>query len=697
MKKYLLPILMMAIPITTFAQAWGYDNNRIAISADGNNADDYKDKWLRADPDDWGGTAVAMAIIAKLDKYDQLVHYSYNNFVEGNIAPKDENMMHINAQEGIERLRFNPAVFFDAVEQFDEAKRSLTDELAKSTESDPLYFLHMGPAEFFYQCVKECVDSGHGDALAHVYVISHSGYNNNHLRRTYHHTMDQAIEYSGGKINFQMIRDQNGKWDADVLWNSGKNFEVWHWMLESKDPNIQWLYDCLDDHTHKVADVSDAGLVYYLLTGDELGSPSKFKAMLGDEIVPNSIVKAESISTDVDDMLVFVGQSNTITATIMPKLTSNKRVRWSSSNERVARVDRGVVYGKKSGRVTITATSEDGGLECSVKVEVVKLPTETKSVVLSAMEDFNDLEVEGFVPAYKDNGRKAIAVNAGAYKDMYAASRTIFNGETGLYDLTLTTMKELDGESKYRVRVDGRLVGEFRNETTKKDYDRSYFVAHKVTLRKGDVVQVESNTNSNFRVPEGDAFAFSRGRWTQIEFAAADLNYNESAAKSVIEIEAESAKMLGGWSVVEDDVASNGKYIIYKGVDQLDKAVESESVELKFNVDVAGTYTVKWLMRQPQGKLGSEFANSAWVNFVGAKQSCDGKALDGYVSFECRSGHLFYFGGYLSSGGDQADLNVTFDRPGEYKLKISGRLTELSIDKVILYKGMSFEEISKDI
>ncbi len=287
MKRLSFLALLLAISSCAFSQGWGYNCNRIAISADGNNADDPKDKWLRADPDDWGGTPAAMAMIAKANLYDKLVHFSYNNFVEGNVAPADENMMHINAQEGIKRLQFDPNIFFDAVEQFDQAKASLTEQMAKSTAADPLYFVHMGPSEFFYQCVEACVDQGCQEALAHVYVLSHSGYNDNHIRRPYHHTMAQAIEYSGGRINYLRIKDQNGQNDPDSLWHSGENFDVWHWMLESKDPNIQWLYDTLDDHPNKVADISDAGMLFYLLTGDENGSPSKFKEFLGEEIVPS--------------------------------------------------------------------------------------------------------------------------------------------------------------------------------------------------------------------------------------------------------------------------------------------------------------------------------------------------------------------------------------------------------------------------
>ncbi len=277
--------LMLASPVTIFAQAWGYDNNRFAISADGNNVDDPLDKWLRADEDDWGATPAAMAMIAKLKKGDKLVHYSYNNFVEGKPGPDDENMMYIGVKGGLERFPLNADVFFDCTKKFEEAKESLKAEIAKSTASDPLYFIHMGPSEFFYQCVDEVIQEGGMKSLSHIYVLSHSGYNDNHIRRPYHHTMTQAIELSEGRINYKRIKDQNGKNDPNDLWNSLEDFSVWYWMRDSKDPNIRWIYERMLPNAKGHADISDSGLVYYLLVGDADGSPSKFREFLGDSIL----------------------------------------------------------------------------------------------------------------------------------------------------------------------------------------------------------------------------------------------------------------------------------------------------------------------------------------------------------------------------------------------------------------------------
>ena len=78
----LLLIISSFIPGLTNAQSLGYNSNRIAISADGNNQADNHHFWPRADPDDWGATPATLAILAKLKLQDKLVHYSYNNFVD---------------------------------------------------------------------------------------------------------------------------------------------------------------------------------------------------------------------------------------------------------------------------------------------------------------------------------------------------------------------------------------------------------------------------------------------------------------------------------------------------------------------------------------------------------------------------------------------------------------------------------------
>ena len=697
MKRITLTLLILALCLTTYSQFLEYNNNRIAISADGNNADDFKDKWPRADEDDWGATPASMAIIAKLRLYDKLVHFSYNNFIEGNRGADSENMMDIGVQGGIKRLRFDPEIFFDVTKELDKAQKSLIKELSKSTAQDPLFFIHMGPSEFFYQCVKECVDNNKQESLSHVYVISHSGYNDNHIRRPYHHTMQQAIDYSGGRIKYKRIKDQNAKWSADQLWNSGKDFSVWYWMRDSKDPNIQWLYERMSHNPKGTADISDAGMLYYLVVGDEDGSPSKFKNFLGKEIVPNSIVHPTKVTTETKKLLVFKNQTNIIKATIHPELTSDKRLIWESKNTEIATVKDGVVFGKKEGNTTIIATTIDGKKSTSVNITVEKLNIPDERIIYTAIDKFNNLNIPGFAPAYKDNTNKAIAINAELYKDKFTAASTVFTGKTGLYDITLKTLRELDGESWYRIRVGGRLVGEFRNKNTEKDYSPSYLTARKVTIQNGETIQIESNSASNFKVPEGNTFAYSRGRWAQIVLNAADLNINARQDKAIITCEAEKAKLRGHWEIGTDKLASNNKYITYTGANQYKTPSQENEIEISLYIKTPGTYTVKWIMRQPQGHRGSDLGNDVWLNFSDAIQLGGNQELTGFNKFVSRSDDTFVYGGQLDLHGKQPWLHVRFDKAGTYTIKLTGRSQGLQIDKFILFKGISGEELEKEL
>lgn len=271
---------------TVCAQALGYNNNRIACSADGNAQPDleYTGRYNYADPDDWGATPAALAMIAKLQLQGKLVHYSYNNFMPSPAHTSVTNHMKEGVDGSVARYGFDRSVFFDVGTQKEDAIHHLKNELLKSSETNPLYFIHMGPSEFFYQVVKRTIEQGGIDALSYVYVISHSGYNDNHLRRPNHHTMRQAISLSEGRIHYKKIKDQNSKNLPHVGWSSLYDWSVWDWLKNHKNPDIAWLWTCMKRHKEFRADISDAGMVFYMLTGDEDGNPEKFKAFLGDSI-----------------------------------------------------------------------------------------------------------------------------------------------------------------------------------------------------------------------------------------------------------------------------------------------------------------------------------------------------------------------------------------------------------------------------
>ncbi|WP_162845440.1 glycoside hydrolase family 30 protein [Labilibaculum antarcticum] len=284
-KNVLLISFFILCPLLKgFAQAWGYNNHRIAISSDGNSAPDYAYKWPMGDPDDWGANAAILATLAKLEMQDKLVHFSYNNFIDAPAGPDSENQNKISCDGAIMRWQFDASKFFDVTTQLEQAKTHLAQEMLKSTAEDPLYFIHAGLSEFVYQVVEEVVKMNGLEALSHVKLISHSGFNENEKRRTWHHTWNDIQTLCGHRIQYYKIKDQNACNLRDVLWCSGHDFSPWHWMQVHQDKSIQWLYTRLKAHEMGKADISDVGMLYWLLTGDENGSPEKFKSFLGKGI-----------------------------------------------------------------------------------------------------------------------------------------------------------------------------------------------------------------------------------------------------------------------------------------------------------------------------------------------------------------------------------------------------------------------------
>ncbi len=277
-------ILLSFFSCKTNAQSWVYNNNRIAVSFDGNSEPDNDYKWPTGDPDDWGAAAASFAIMAKLKLQTKLVHCSYNNFIDAPAGPDNENQLKISCEGAAKRWGFNEDVIYDVTTQKNEAVFNLASEIGKSTKEDPLYFMHAGLSEFLYQVVEEVIKQGKIESLNHVYLLSHSGFNENEKRRDFHHTWKDVQQIADNRIKYKKIKDQNNKTVPNDLWHSGKDFSVWYWMRDHQDETIQWMYTRLQAHSGGDADISDCGMFYYLLVGDDNGNPEKFKNFIGNGI-----------------------------------------------------------------------------------------------------------------------------------------------------------------------------------------------------------------------------------------------------------------------------------------------------------------------------------------------------------------------------------------------------------------------------
>jgi formylglycine-generating enzyme required for sulfatase activity len=99
----------------------------------------------------------------------------------------------------------------------------------------------------------------------------------------------------------------------------------------------------------------------------------------------NKGIRVDSIEFDKKEIILHVGGTSTITATILPWGAAERTITWKSSNNSVATVTsenpvKGLVTGKEGGKATITATTKDGKLVASCIVEVATPDPEMISV-----------------------------------------------------------------------------------------------------------------------------------------------------------------------------------------------------------------------------------------------------------------------------------------------------------------------------
>ncbi|NIJ46164.1 hypothetical protein FHR24_002642 [Wenyingzhuangia heitensis] len=144
-------------------------------------------------------------------------------------------------------------------------------------------------------------------------------------------------------------------------------------------------------------------------------------------------------------------------------------------------------------------------------------PTDCKEILAVNFENKN---VKGFEAAKIDKRLHVLMI---AKRLKTAAASTIYKGENQTVYLTLHTLQEIDGESVYSVKVNGKLIGEVVNtkiyNTQIKDYtvEKHTLNTKKILLKKGDVIQVEFTNATNGFVPEGSLTATARGRWKSLQ------------------------------------------------------------------------------------------------------------------------------------------------------------------------------------
>jgi hypothetical protein len=225
---------------------------RIAISSDGNEHD----------ADDWGATALSLAILARAGLQDKLVHYDYSNHIWGDNQNGPAQMTE-SALGGATRFGFHSNGFFDDRKALAASVAHITQLVNSSTAENPLYFIIAGPMEVAWRGLNAADDA----RVRNVVCISHSTWNDNHAKDHGGHSYNDLLALGCGNGH---INDQNGGFKTG-------NMSAWDWLKSTN--NGDWLWSRINAVNaiggSSVGDASDAGMVYYLVTGDKYGNVAK--------------------------------------------------------------------------------------------------------------------------------------------------------------------------------------------------------------------------------------------------------------------------------------------------------------------------------------------------------------------------------------------------------------------------------------
>lgn len=226
------------------------------------------------------------------------------------------------------------------------------------------------------------------------------------------------------------------------------------------------------------------------------------------------------------------------------------------------------------------------------------MTAQNKSIIMQSVTDFPMLTVDGFVPSSKNLKRKVLSVNAGKYKDVYAAARGKFSGPSGIYSITLNTLKEFDGESTYRILINGKQVGEYQNPRTDKtgDFKPAGTTFKKIYVKEGASIQVEFNSHTNGLIPENGGTAYARGRWSSLVFSPQNATSNNSKIKQNKK-QNKGSKRKTPYFVGDNPTPEGKKWEVVKALsDEFDGPKIDNK---KWFTDPAAHPHLKWHGRQP--------------------------------------------------------------------------------------------------
>ncbi|MEO0532263.1 MAG: hypothetical protein AAF215_00120 [Cyanobacteria bacterium P01_A01_bin.123] len=228
----------------------------ITFHFDGNNND----------KDDISALPIAASIAQSAGLADKITFFYGNNLSEPDSTSQVAAMRESAAFA--DKLGITTHSYQDGIQQ-------TTDELVKILNSGKkVLAIEGGPMEAIYRALEQTSPANRGNVVA----LSHSSWNENRAvgtrpgggkPRTW---SDIAADFP--EVQQIDIQDQNNGSNNDKGFNS---FE-WDWLDTTNNPVLQEAREKMQNAQGKVNDPSDAGMLFYAITGQETADPFDAKA-----------------------------------------------------------------------------------------------------------------------------------------------------------------------------------------------------------------------------------------------------------------------------------------------------------------------------------------------------------------------------------------------------------------------------------
>ena len=161
------------------------------------------------------------------------------------------------------------------------------------------------------------------------------------------------------KTSLELTEDGTGTLIATVLPDNASN------------KNVTW-----ESSNTSVATVDANGLVTAVSAGTAtITATADGKSATCTVTVTAATVPVTGVTMNKTSTSLYVGDTETLTATVQPGNASNQAVTWSTSNPSVATVENGVVRATGRGTATITVTTADGNYTATCTVTVSRYST----------------------------------------------------------------------------------------------------------------------------------------------------------------------------------------------------------------------------------------------------------------------------------------------------------------------------------